>query len=125
MATGAFIGGVIGLLAGGTMALLVLLYGGLIGLLVAVAPSLVGGLVCTIVLRRRHPTGHSRHVKRDLAWLFAVIVGTLDGILLVYFLLLGADGSYLAGALLAMAVVNACVAAVLYPARASIARLWS
>ena len=128
-ATGAVVGAAIGAPAvrGGLSLGLALggaLYGVVIGAIVAVIPSVPGGLVVSLVLERRHRHETSREaLEQDLNLMFFGVVGVLDATLLLAMFLLGNGLSTLVSALPVVLLAHACVAVMLWRARASITRL--
>lgn len=127
--TGAVVGAAIGAPAvrGGLSLGLALggaFYGLIIGALVAIVPSVPGGLVVSLVLERRHRDGASREaVERDLNLMLSGVVGVLDAALLVAMFLGGNGLSTLLRSMPLVLLANACVAGMLWRARASITRL--
>lgn len=94
------------------------------GALVAVVPTALGGLAVVVVLSRRHPRPASfEAVRRDLGVVFAAVVGVLDVAVLALWVVLG-GWSTVAVVLLVVLIVDAVVALMLKPARASLARAW-
>ncbi len=133
LATGAAVGAGIGLVIGTLLAVstgpalaaLALAVGTVYGAIVAIVPTVLGSLVVVVVLIRRHPhPASSDGVHRDLAVVFAAVVAVLDLAVLVYWLALGGSLSEMLAALAALLLVDAAVAAMLKPARTSIARAW-
>jgi hypothetical protein len=131
--TGAVVGGAVGwvigiVLAIGTAPALVvfaLALGMVYGAILAVVPSVLGGAAVVVVLTRRHPRPASfARVQKELGVVFASVVVALDVVVLVYWLMLGGSLSQLAVELAALLLVDAAVAAMLKPARASIACGW-
>ena len=132
-ATGAVFGGVGSLIGAFTgdpgaalgLTLVGVAIGGVAGAVVALLPTLIGGLLVMAVLRRRHPHPASEaSVERDLTGVFAVVVATLDVILLVAVAASGGDFSSAVISVLLLVVGNACVVLMLWRARMSISRLW-
>ncbi len=131
--TGATVRGGVGLLIGillavgssAAVAVLALAAGIIYGTIVAVVPSVLGGIVVVVVLSRRHPRPASLDaVGKDLAMVFAAVVVALDLVVIVYWLALGGWTAQLLVALMALLIIDAAVAAILHPARRSIARAW-
>jgi hypothetical protein len=132
-ATGALFGGVVSLIGAFTgdpgaalgLTLVGVVIGGVAGAIVAILPTLIGGVLVMTVLRQRHPHPASEaSIERDLTGVFAVVVATLDVILLVALLASGADFSSAVTSLLLLMTGNACVVLMLWRARRSISRLW-
>jgi hypothetical protein len=132
-ATGAVFGGLVSLIGAFTgdpgaalgLTLVGVVIGGVAGAIVAILPALIGGLLVMTVLRQRHPHPASEvSVERDLTGVFAVVVATLDVILLVAVLASGGDFSSVMISMLLLVVGNACVVLMLWRARMSISRLW-
>ena len=95
------------------------------GLAVAVIPSALGAAAAVAVLVRRHPEPASyRAVRRDLAIVSTAVIGVLDLAVLIWWVALGGLRE-LAGPVAVLAAVNLVTAAVLIPARNSIARAWT
>lgn len=98
-------------------------FGTVIGLLVSVLPAALGGLVVTEVVGRRHPQPSSPDaLGRDLSFVFCVVVGVLNVGVVVPLFAAGNGVSSLPNALPLLLVTNACVALMLWRARASIIR---
>jgi hypothetical protein len=132
-ATGAVFGGVVSLIGAFTgdpgaalgLTLVGVVIGCVAGAIVALLPTLIGGLLVMAVLGQRHLHPASEvSVERDLTGVFAVVVATLNVILLVAVLASGGDLSSAVTSLLLLVVGNACAALMLWRARRSISRLW-
>jgi hypothetical protein len=133
LATGAAVGGGVGLVIGTLLAIgtgpalaaVALAVGIIYGTIVAIVPTVIGSLVVAVVLVRRHPhPASSDGVHRDLALVFAAVVAALDLVVVAYWLTLGGSLSEMLVALAVLLLVDAAVAAMLKPARTSIARAW-
>jgi hypothetical protein len=133
LATGAAVGGVVGLVAGVLLAMsagpvvaaIALATGVIYGAIVAVVPTVLGGFVVVVVLIRRHPHPASfEEVHQDLGVVFASVVVALDLVVLVPWLVLGGWTSQMLVLLMALLLIDVAAAAVLQPARRSIARAW-
>lgn len=133
LVTGAAVGGgaglVIGILVAASsspaVAAIALAVGIIYGTIVAVVPTVLGGFVVVVVLIRRHPQPASFNaVHKDLGVVFASVVVALDLIVVVYWLTLGGSLSQVILALVALLLIDAAAAALLKPARTSIARTW-
>jgi hypothetical protein len=120
---------VIGILVAATstaaVAGLALAAGVIYGTIVAVVPTILGGIVVVVVLTRRHPHAASfEAVQHDLSVIFASVVVALDLVVIVYWLALGGWTAQLLVALAVLLIVDVAVAAMLHPARRSVARAW-
>lgn len=134
LATGAAVGGIAGFVIGAlvatstgpAMAAFGLFAGIFYGALVAVVPTVLGGLVVVVVLLRRHPHPASfLGVQRDLGVVFASVVVALDLVVLAWWIALGGLTSQVLVLLVALLLIDTAAAAVLTPARSSIAQAWS
>lgn len=133
LATGAAVGGVVGLVAGVLLAMstgplvvpMALAAGIIYGTVVAVVPTVLGGFVVVVVLMRRHPHPASfEEVHEALGVVFASLVVALDLVVLVCWLVLGGWTSQALVLLVALLLIDIAAAALLIPARRSIARAW-
>jgi hypothetical protein len=109
--------------AGPVVAAIALATGVIYGAIVAVVPTVLGGFVVVVVLirRHRHPASFEE-VHQDLGVVFASVVVAL--VVLVPWLALGGWTSQMLVLLMALLLIDVAAAAVLQPARRSIARAW-